>query len=140
MARDPEIERRLENWARWKVSGGRGAGALGYASPALGALSGGGSSGYREAVIPTMGAEAAETDQAVQALDQPLREAVHALYLRGESAFDIAFSLGLPLRTLQARVGRAHYALLAWFQQRQQAREKERARVEAAREAARKAY
>jgi hypothetical protein len=126
--RDPDIERRLQNWSRWKA--GEGSGGLGYASPLLGSSSGGGSSGYREAVIPTWDTEAAVTDQAVQALDEEMRKTIEAYYLTPGTAFAVAYELGIALRTLHNRVERAYYALQLWFNERERALAAERARVE----------
>jgi hypothetical protein len=128
MARDPDIERRLENWARWK--GGAGAGGIGYASAQLG-LSAGGSSGYREAVIPVWDNEAAVTDQAVQALDESLREVIEASYLPpAGTVVAVAHALDIAVRTLHQRMERAFMALRIWFAERESAQAMERRRVE----------
>lgn len=130
MARDPDIERKLQNWSRWKVGAGASSGGLGYAAPNLGAAAGGGAGGYREAVIPTFDAEAAVTDQAVQALPAVLRQAIEAAYLREGNQFAVAFELGIALRTLHNRIDRAFYALARWYQDRNAAMAQERQRVE----------
>jgi len=124
--RDPDIERRLQNWSRWKA--GEGAGGLGYAAVDLGST--GGSSGHREAVVPVWDTEASVTDQAVQALRSEQQAAIRAVYLDHGSAFIAAFELGIALRTLHARVERAFYALQLWFQEREGLQAAERQRVE----------
>jgi hypothetical protein len=130
MARDPDIERKLENWSRWKIGAGLLSGGLGYAAASLGAAAGGGSAGYREAIIPTFDAEAAVTDQAVQALPVTLREAIEATYLRRGGQIAVAAELGIAVRTLHGRIERACYALLGWYQDRAAAMAQERKRVE----------
>lgn len=128
--RDPDIERKLQNWSRWKVGEGTSSGGLGFAAAKLGASAGGGSSGYREAVVPTFDAEAAVTDEAVQSLKREYRVAIEAYYLREGTAFIAACELGLPLRTLNNRVDRAFYALRLWYSDRDAALASERTRVE----------
>ena len=61
MAKIEDIERRLMNWARWKMVAGSG--GLGYARLQLEAE--GSRDGYREAKVPVVDCEASETDELV---------------------------------------------------------------------------
>ena len=127
MARVEEIERRLLNWARWRV--GAGSGGMGYASASMGSL--GSSGGYREAVVPTVDCEAEETDQAVQALAPDLRETVELVYAHGGGMAGKARRLGCSERAVYLRVEQAHVRLQVWLHDLQAARRQQRERVEA---------
>lgn len=127
MARIEDIERRLQNWARWKVGGS--AGGLGYASVNLAgdtsrAL-------YREARIPTDDCEAEETDRAVASLDSELRRTVEVVYLDGGGTKRKADLLNCTESTIKSRIWRAHRQLSCWLTERQRERQAERARVAA---------
>jgi hypothetical protein len=127
MARIEEIERRLLNWARWRL--GAGAGGLGYASVKMDAEAG--RAGYREAVVPTVDCEAEETDQAVMALPSELRRTVEVVYLEGGCAAAKACRLAVAEPTVKARVWQAHRKLADWLRDREAGRRVQRARVEA---------
>lgn len=128
MARDPYIEARLWNWARYLRGGS--VGGTGYATVDLLGSGGGGRSGYREAVIPVDAAEAAITGQAVDALDPELRRTVHEYYLAPGTDEAVAGEMQIAESTLRARLGRAHACLLRWFGEREERLQQERARVE----------
>lgn len=127
MARDPEIERKLLQWAAWRERQGTGSGVLGFARTDLEPRAAG---GYREAPIPVDDFEAAVTDQGVLALSSPMRAAVEAYYLRAGSVDQAARRLCLGVRMLQVRVGQAHAELGRWFADRRKAADEQRARVE----------
>lgn len=126
MARIEDIERRLNNWARWKL--GDGSGGLGFSSPSLEREGGG--YAYREAVIPTVDCEAEETDRAVASLDEPLRGTVEEVYIGSGSMARKATALGVAERTVHERVWNAHRRLASWFGDRQRLALDERRRVE----------
>jgi len=125
MARIPDIERRLLNWARWKDGDG---------SPRLG--NGGvwngesARSGYREAIVPTSDVEASQTDMAVQSMVPELQQAVTIVYLRTGSIEKAAASVGVPISTIYRRVDLAHARIAAWLVWRGDAARAERERVE----------
>jgi len=127
MARLPDIERRLLNWARWKI--GCTSGGLGYASVAIVEridLKGWDS----QAHIPTVDTEAEQTEQAVQALDGRLRMTVVTFYIDGGSERKKLAKLCCSKTTLHARIDEAHRALSAWLSGQASAAREERARVE----------
>lgn len=125
MGRIDDIERRLQNWARWKL--GPGGGDLGYARVDLTADTS--REGYREARIPTLDCEAEETDRAVLALPSELRRTIELYYLHGGSVRRKAEMLCCTERAVHARVERAHQAIQSWLQDLERARRQERARV-----------
>lgn len=125
MARIEEIERRLQNWARWKQ--GAGSGGLGYGSSWS---SDGGGSRYREAVIPTFDHEAAITDEGVNALEARLRLTLHQVYLTADSPELDARQLGISKMAVDARVWQAHRHLSSWLAERAEIARRERERVE----------
>lgn len=127
MARIEDIERRLLNWARWR-HGGR-SGGLGYAAVSWNATPS--RAAYRESVIPTSDAEAADTDTGVALLPADLRRAVERIYLDGMSVRRAAARLSCAPATVQIRVDQAHKQLQDWITERQRQRADERARVEA---------
>lgn len=133
MARIPDIERRLLNWARWKS--GEGQGGLGYS---CGVWNGESSrSTYREATIPTVDVEASVTDAGVMALAGELRSAVEAVYLRTGTIQAAAARLCCGVATVYARVDRAHSRMASWLSDRAQQARNEAARVRALNEQAR---
>lgn len=122
-----DIERRLLNWARWKLGGT--AGGLGFATVQLqAALSA--REHVREAVIPTSDAEASETDEAVRALDSTLRRTVEVVYLAGGGVRDKARRLACGEATLHSRVARAHSLIQSHLSDLAARRRQERERVE----------
>ena len=128
MARIEEIERRLQNWARWKA--GMRSGGMSYARIDLEAAQGG-RDGYREATIPTSDCEADETERAVAALDGPLRAAVEVVYLmQHKSARWHAARLCVSEPTVKDRIWKAHRAISHWLTDRQQQARQERERIE----------
>jgi len=82
MIDDEEIERRLRNWARWKLSGGdwRGAGVR-SGSGAFPWSSGQRSGYYKPVVVPILAAEAGETDRAIATLSLELQGVLRGWYI-----------------------------------------------------------
>ena len=128
MARIPDIERRLLNWARVRLA--RDSGGIGYASTS-----------FRERVdcegwdaqarIPTVDHDADITEQAIQSLQPELRETVHTVYLRGDGVRAAGKRLSVAPSTVSARIDMAHTRLASWFSERERAARAERDRVEA---------
>jgi hypothetical protein len=136
MARIEDIERRLLNWARWKM-GGR-SGGLGYASLNMAAVTvGGGRDGYRESTIPTNDCEAAETDQAVMTLPSELRRTVEVVYVEGGGMASKARRLCVGERTVQMRIETAHRHISRWLAEQNRVRQEQRALIERITQAAR---
>lgn len=127
MARIDDIERRLLNWARWCA--GAGAGGLGYASVDM-AAEAGGRDGYREAVIPTVDCEAAETHQAVMALPHELQVTVERYYIKGGGHEAKAERLHIAVSTMYARIDLAHRRIQAWLADLAATRRAQRERIE----------
>lgn len=134
MARDADIDRRLENWARWKH--GAGAGGLGYArvSMAMEVVDGGEINGPR---IPTSDCEAQDTDGAVMALPSELRATVEVVYVMGGGLARKARLLACTEATIRNRLGRSDVLISAWLSDLHRRRVAERERVEAVVSAAR---
>lgn len=128
MAKIDDVERRLLNWARWKIGGESG--GLGYASATLGLMAGAGTSAYRESLIPTGVAEAVETDNAVKLLDLDHRRVVIEHYEHGLSLAATSVKLGCSVATVYARVDRVHRLLDQAFRDLVAGRQLERERVE----------
>ncbi|WP_449574979.1 hypothetical protein [Methylibium petroleiphilum] len=127
MARDPDMERRLRNWARWRI--GNSSGGLGFASAKLEERVDGG--GYdAQARMPTIDHEAGETEEAVLALDSRLRATVESVYVASGTVSSKAARLCCSEATIHARIIEAHRALARWFSEKAATRREERARVE----------
>lgn len=126
MARIEDIERRLQNWARWKLGATRS--GLGYASMRWG----GGipTQGNRESVVPTIDCEAEETDRAVMALESRLRATVEVEYLQGWSLRRKAQHLACSEPTVKSRIWQAHRHLSQWLADKAQQARVERERVQ----------
>lgn len=133
MARIEDIERRLLNWARWK--GGAGQGGLGFAGVNMD--SGGGSDGYREAVIPTMDCEAEETDRAVMSLASELRATVELVYRGRGTMAEKARRLCITEAGVYRRIDQAHARIQQWLADLAQVRKHQRERMEALQRSAR---
>lgn len=127
MARIDEMHHRLMNWARWKA--GDLSTGLGYARVQLNGVPT--RAAYREAIIPTSEAEAAETDAGLMQVPEKQRRAVEMVYLQGWSARRAAPALGCSPATVHVWIGDAHVLLQDWLTERQRARQAERARVDA---------
>lgn len=126
MARSEDVERRLLNWARWRIGGASG--GLGYAKASLGESPG--ASRYRESIIPTNGAEAAETEAVVRCLEADLQRVVDLHYFEGLSVAMIAVRLSCSAATVYGRLDRVHLLLDQAFRDMQDARRNERQRVD----------
>lgn len=131
-----DVDRRLQQWARWVVGGG--AGGLGYASlnwESLGGRTGG------EAVIPTVAVEASADHDDVMRLPSELRRTVEVYYLGPTtSRVVLAAKLCCSTATVDARLTRAHRLLRDAFGERArrdgERTEAIRRQVQAARDAA----
>jgi len=127
MAKIPEIERRLLNWARYVSTLGAPPPAPDPTAPRVD-----GSGWDAPTVIPTNDAEAEQTGRAVAALEPELQRTVGVYYLQGGFLTSKLRQLGLQHRvTLYARIGRAHRILLRWFADDAAVKQRERERVEA---------
>lgn len=114
MAMLDDIDRRLQQWARWKL--GASSGGLGYAS--LNWESFGGRTGG-EPVIPTVAVEASADDDDVKRLPSELRRTVEVYYLGSTtSRVVLAGLLCCSTATVDARLTRAHRQLRDWFGER----------------------
>ncbi|MGL4573941.1 MAG: hypothetical protein ACRCV9_04040 [Burkholderiaceae bacterium] len=104
--RDDDIERRLLNWARWLAGPGRG--GLGYTAPRYDDMP---TTTCRESVIPTNGAEAAQTDTLVKKLPSECRRAVELIYAQACGVSKASKLMACGLSTVHARIDRAHTLL-----------------------------
>lgn len=135
MARIEEMHHRLLNWARWRA-GGR-VGGLGYAAVQWNTVATRAS--YRESVIPTSDAEAAETEEGVQRLEEKLRRALELVYVEARAVRRAAPLLQCSPATVQLRVELAQGQLRDWLTERARQRQAERDRVESLQHAQRPA-
>lgn len=135
MARVDWIERRLLNWARWKLNAGGGPG--GYAGVNMANPSPGIREPYESAPIPVLAVEASETDTAVTTLALELRHTLTVFYLGRGGLADHMRELGCAKATLYARLDRADRALVAWFNAKDERGRAERQRVELLQQSAR---
>ena len=118
MAIIEDIERRLLNWARWRV--GQGSGGLGYASVKLMMRVDGNQAA--EAVVPTIGPEAEETDRAVMALPSELRATVECWYLANGTLVMKAARLAVHPETLKRRRWEAQRVIRRWLSDQAEAK------------------
>ncbi len=133
MARDPYIEQRLINWAKWCA--GRGAGGLGYASTNWDAWDGSDRYGEGRAAV-VQDDEQSITDQAVRSLERDLQEALAMQYIEGGAVAVKAHRLGVHEQTFRSRLRRGERGVSAWLVERQRAADLERERVESMQRAA----
>lgn len=99
-----DIERRLQNWGRWKH--GAGAGGLGYArvnlmEPTVDC------DRDVDTVVPTNEVEAEQTDRVVMTLASELRATVEVYYVLGGTVARKAQRLAVAEATVYARVKKA---------------------------------
>nr|WP_316642870.1 hypothetical protein [uncultured Roseateles sp.] len=122
------MERRLQNWGRWKH--GAGAGGLGYAKVRMGepVVDGG---DLPDAIIPTVNCEAEETDQAIWSLSSELRATIEVYYVQGGSIARKAKLLAVAEPTIHSRLRRARPLIERWVTEKHQQRRAERERTEA---------
>lgn len=127
MRMDEEMNRRLENWARWsafRTDGGRP--ASGSATERVDCA------GWdAPTVIPTSDAEAEETDRGVRRMELRLRGALVAWYLGGGGVVQRCKRVGCSETELRTRVALGQRALDQWLADRRAAADAERQRVEA---------
>jgi hypothetical protein len=126
VAKIEDIERRLLNWARWRLGGASG--GLGYAKVRYG--DGTTTRGYREAVIPTNDCEADETNRAVMALSSDLRATVELVYLVNKPMWWKIQYLQCSDSMIYKRISLAHRRILEWLATRAETARIERSRVE----------
>lgn len=128
MAKIEEIERRLQNWSRWRLT--RGAGPLGFAAVSLGDPTVGVRTPFEEAPIPTNAIEAGETDDAVRVLPSEIRRTVEVYYVEGRSERHRLALLCVGKATMHERIDRAHRLLSSNFAAKNDRAKQERTRVE----------
>jgi DNA-directed RNA polymerase specialized sigma24 family protein len=129
MARDEDIDRRLNNWARWRASMNAGAGGnFATCDMTQERVDGGGYDAPM--VVPVLDDEAQVTELAVQALDVGQRDAVFAFYVSSGGAEQRARRIGVAVPTMYARVDLAHKRLQIWLAERAQMQREQRSRLE----------
>jgi hypothetical protein len=126
MARDPYIEQRLINWARWKL--GRGAGGLGFAGVNWNAFM----AEDRDGTAPVLpDDEDPLTDMAVQSLATDVQDALFEQYGgRGTDEAKAQRSM-CHVKTFRSRVEAGLRGVSRWLADREAKLLQERARVEA---------
>lgn len=129
--RDPDMERRLLNWAKWRwLTKGGGGENFARCDMAEERVDGGG--GYDAPItVSVIDEEAWQMDAAVATLESALRRTVEVVYLEGGNVQRKAAKLCVSERTVHTRIDQAHRKLAAWFTDRQQQQREKRARTEA---------
>lgn len=135
MARLDWVERRLQNWSRWKLNSGSG--PLGFAAVDLSNPTPEVRDPFAEAAIPTLAVEASETDDAVQRLPGELKATLLEFYTGRGGLADHLRRLVCAKATLYARLERADRLLAEHFNARDERARAERQRVEAVQASAR---
>jgi hypothetical protein len=122
---DDDLERRLLNWARWKLAGGELSRSLIERAASGAGVFGDGArgTGYREAVMPILAGEALETDRAVIGLELEQRAAIRGWYLGALPdgsrmpvpwvQADLARRLGYTLRSFERLLAGSRQAIAA---------------------------
>lgn len=133
MARIEDIDRRLQNWGRWKH--GAGAGGLGYARVrSMMRVDGGEHVGP---IVPTNDCEAQDTDDAVMALPSELRATIEVYYVLGGGMAEKASRLACTEPTIRNRIARAHPLIQSFLSDLAGRRQQGRIVIEAAQQRAR---
>lgn len=132
---DGEIDRRLRNWTTWRLAQLAG-GRLGAASLAERVDCSGWDA---PTVIPTNDAEAEETQCYVVRLAGPLRYAVEAWYLHPGSVATRCAKVNASETEVRKRVALAQRQIGQWIQDRREAADRERQRLDVLRVSARTA-
>jgi len=135
MARDQDIDRRLQNWARWRASMRGTGGNFATCDMTQERVDGGGYDAPM--VVPILDEEASVTDQAVQALEAGLRDAVMAFYVYPGGIEQRARRIGVAVPTVYARLDVAHRRISSWLADRAQQARQQRELVEKLQGAAR---
>jgi hypothetical protein len=122
-ALDEDLERRLLNWARWKLAGGELSRSLIERASSDAGVFGNGDrgSGYRETTMPILSGEALETDTAVNAVESAQRDTIRGWYLGILPDYsrmaipwtqaDLARRMGYALRTFERMLTDARRAV-----------------------------
>lgn len=124
----PDIERRLLNWARWRI--GCTSGGIGFATVQFGHHRVDGEGFDAQSRIPTSDCEASATDQGIKTLAPELQETLERHYVRPRGARENARLLGVSEATVKARIERAQRTLAGYFSGKAEEAKQERARVE----------
>jgi DNA-directed RNA polymerase specialized sigma24 family protein len=123
MRLDPDMDRRCQNWARYRLGSK-------IIAPTIEARVDG--SGWdAPTVIPTNQAEAEETERGIKSLEAVLQRALMAWYVDGGGLAQRARKCECSETTLRDRVGLAHRNLGQWLCDQANAQMRERVRVEA---------
>lgn len=122
--RNEEMERRCQNWARWKE--GAGQGGLGFGrAPWMAEPTG----GYRVSVVPTFDVEAEQTDRGIQAMASHLKRTVEVYYLGTGTMDERCMQLQISRAAIYVRIDRAHESLAAWLRELEARAQHERERL-----------
>lgn len=126
MRMDTEMDRRLQNWARWRAfreGGGRTGG------PSMGDRVDG--AGWdAPTVISTNDAEAEETERGVMAMESVVRYATCTWYLTGGGVMQRCERAQCSETEMRRRVALGHLSLGQWLADKRAAADVERQRVE----------
>lgn len=130
MARIDWVEARLQNWARWVLTRGRG--TLGYAGVDWSSMADAdaGRDGYITATIPISDVEASDTHAVVQRLVSPQRAAVESYYLATGTMAERCRRLCITEASLYKRIDQAHKVMAEHWAAVKAKQDAERARVE----------
>ncbi|MFC3336919.1 hypothetical protein [Paracandidimonas soli] len=124
--RIPEIQRRLDLWAEWRLNqgggGGGGGSVLGYLVDVAAGRRVDGDADSPRSIVPVDSIECSITDDAVMALPDELRKAVKAWHCASSGTLDeIARELGVVRGTLHRRLCHADIRIREWLRARRKA-------------------
>lgn len=121
------VKRRLDNWGRWCQQ--QASGGLGYPSMCAFARLGGRSGSY-EAAVPIISLDASEIEQAVNSLkgkQSHLYLVLTLTYAQSLPRYQVAKRMARTDRTVRQNLEDAYFAIDRWLQDKQAAKEKQRA-------------
>lgn len=127
MRMDPEMDRRLSNWARWRCLREDG----GHVATASLEERVDGAGWDAPTVIPVMDAEAEETQAGVMRLVSVQRYAIECWYLGGGGVAQRCRKAQCSETALRERVALGQRSLGQWLRDKRQAADRERARIDA---------
>lgn len=128
MARIESIRHRLENWALWKAKGRLG--GIGYASVNILASDTWSRGRYAGMSIPVMDIEAAETDEAVQALKlsgSHLFVTLELVYIKGVGVMEASRRMCRSVSAVHVQLAQADKAIQEYLMRKAEDRERKRA-------------
>lgn len=127
MARLKRIQRRLDNWALWKVR--QNDSGLGYHARNILAVDVWGRGSYNGAIIPHFEQEAEETNQAIESMKLGkghLFVTLDCIYIKDLGVKQTARRMDRAESTIKAQLEQADHYIAAWMEAKAEERERKR--------------